>query len=215
MKKLISSVAAAVAVLGLSPCGAVAETTLENDPGYLNIDRALDFKTVRPQVNVNLPRFLLKDAASSLNGGPDDPFKGTDINFAELIKDVKLIRVVVFEAGKADRAALDKGMKDLRAQLDAKWTALVSVADGKENVGVYLRSSDDGDTMAGLALLVHDGSDAVIANIVGKVSIGTVVKAASRMHKFPKDLLKKLTDAVTPAEDKTDQPQKEDKPKPE
>jgi Domain of unknown function (DUF4252) len=136
MNKLISSVAAAVAVLIVSPRAALAEATIENDPGYLNIDRAIDLKIVHPQVNVNLPRFLLKDAASSLNGGPDDPFKGTDINLADLIKDVKLIRVVVFEAGKSDRAALDKGMKDLRTQLDAKWTALVSVADGKENVGV-------------------------------------------------------------------------------
>jgi hypothetical protein len=213
MNKLISSIAAAVAVLIVSPRAALAEATIENDPGYLNIDRAIDLNTVHPQVNVNLPRFLLKDAASSLNGGPDDPFKGTDINLADLIKDVKLIRVVVFEAGKADRAALDKGMKDLRAQLDAKWTALVSVADGKENVGVYIRGSDDGDSMAGLALLVHDGSDAVIGNIVGKVSIGKVVKAASRMHKFPKDLLKKLTDAVAPGEDKAEETPKDEKPK--
>jgi len=212
MKKLISSVA--VAVLMLSARGGLAETTLENDPGYLNIEGAIDLKTVHPQVNVNLPRFLLKDAASTLNGGPDDPFKGTDINLADLIKDVKLIRIVVFEAGKADLGALDKGMKDLRAQLEAKWTALVSVADGKENVGVYVRGSHDGESMAGLALLVHDGADAVIANIVGKVSIGKVVKAASRMNQFPKDLLKKLTDAVPPAEGKADETQKDETPKP-
>jgi hypothetical protein len=208
MKNLISAAALAVAAFIWNPQNVLADPALENDPGYLNIDRAIDIKAVHPQVNVNLPRFMLKDAAASLNGGPDDPFKGTDIKLADLIKDVKLIRVVVFEARKTDRDVLEKGMKDLRAQLDAKWTALVSVADGKENVGVYVRSSDDGESMAGLALLVHDGSDAVVANIVGKVSIGQVVKAASRMHKFPKDLLKKLGAAGQPAEETPEQPQK-------
>jgi hypothetical protein len=214
MKTLISAVAVTVTVLISSPCGAWAEAPLENDPGFLNIDRAIDLKAVHPQVNVNLPRFLLKDAAASLNGGPDDPLKDTDIKLADLIQEVKLIRVVVFEADKSDRDILDKGMKELRTQLDAKWTALVSVADGKENVGVYVRSSDNGESMAGLALLVDDGDDAVIANVVGKVSIGKVMKLASHMHKFPKDFLKKLTEAVPQAEDKPEPPPKEGTPKP-
>jgi hypothetical protein len=51
--------------------------------------------------------------------------------------------------------------------------------------------------VAGLAVLVHEGGgDAVIANIVGRVSLGKIVKAASHMNKFPKDLLKKLTSTV-------------------
>ena len=47
-------------------------------------------------------------------------------------------------------------------------------------------------TMAGLAVLIHDGNDAVIANVVGKISIGKLIKIASHMDKMPKDLLKKL-----------------------
>jgi hypothetical protein len=201
MKQLIPSLA--VAILLTSPAVGFADNSIETDPGYLGIDKAIDLKTVRTQVNVNLPRYLLKDAAASLNGGPDDPFAKTGINFADLVKDIKLIRVVVIEAGKTNRAVLEKGIKALRADLESKWTAMVSVPE--ENVGVYVRSNDSGESMAGLAVLVYDGGDAVVANVVGQVSIGKILKIASRFDKLPKDLLKKLSAAI-PAEQKPEQP---------
>jgi hypothetical protein len=200
MKNLIPSLA--FAVLVSSPLAGLAQDSLETDPGYLPIDKAIDLKTIRPEVNVNLPRFLLKDAASTLNGGKDDPFAGTGINFAELVKDIKLIRVLVIEAGKTNRAALDKSIKVLRTELEGKWTSIVSVPE--ENVGVYMRSSDDGESMAGLAVLVYDGGDAVIGNVVGQVSIGKVLKIASRLDKFPKDLLKKITLPPSASDEKSD-----------
>ena len=60
-------------------------------------------------------------------------------------------------------------------------------------------------TMAGLALLIHDKNDAVIANIVGRVSISKITKIATHLDKFPKDLLKKLMEAGNAEkEDKSD-----------
>jgi hypothetical protein len=188
MKSLMPSLI--LATLILNPVGARAQTNLENDPGYLGIDKAIDLRTVRPEVNINLPRFLLKDAAATLNGGPDDPFASAGLNFADLVKDVKLIRVVVIEAGKTNQSALKSGVGILRAELEAKWTPVVSVPD--ENVGIYVRSDAGGETMSGLALLVYDGGDAVIANVVGQVSIGKIIKLASHFDKLPKDLLKKI-----------------------
>ena len=167
-----------------------AGTAVESDPAYLAIDKAIDLKTLRPEVNVNLPRFLLHDALSELNGGKDDPFAGTGINLADLVKDVKLIRVIVINAGKTNRAALAEGVAKLRDQLESHWTPIATVP--KENVGVYAIGDSSGEALAGLAVLVFDGGDAVIANIVGRVSIGKIVKAASHFDKFPKDLLKKL-----------------------
>lgn len=101
MKPFIPSIA--LALLASCPIGAWAQNALETDPGYLDIDKAIDLKTVRPEVNINLPRFLLKDAASFFNGGPGDPFAEAGINFGELTKDIKLIRVVAFEASKKTR----------------------------------------------------------------------------------------------------------------
>src|SRR5580700_306635 len=111
MKKHLCTLALALAIA--SPLAVFSQGTLENDPAYLAIDKALDLKATQPQVNVNLPRFLLQDAASELNGGPNDPLAGTGINFADLVKDVKLIRVVVIEAKETNRVALEKGVKTL------------------------------------------------------------------------------------------------------
>jgi len=201
MKKLISSLT--VAFIALCPLASFGEDDLEKDPAYLPIDKVLDLKTIHPAVNVNLPRFLLKDLATGFDGGTNDPLAGTGIDFPDLIKDVKLIRVVVIEANKTDRSALDKAMKSLKGTLESKWTQIVTVPE--ENVGVYAMGDPSGDSMAGLAVLVNNDGDAVIVNIVGRVSIGKLIKVASRSNAVPKDVLKKLSaignqagDAATP-----------------
>jgi len=164
-------------------------SSVEKDPAYLPIDNVLDLKTIRPEVNLNLPRFLLKDALSELSGDAS-PIQGLDI--ADLIKDVKLIRVVVIAVNKTNRIVVDKAVKALQSELEKKWTTIVSVPEEKEHVGVYAMSDPAGESTTGLAVLVFDGSDAVIGNIVGHVSIGKLIKIASQSGKVPKDLLKKL-----------------------
>jgi hypothetical protein len=189
MKKLISSLT--LALITLCPLVSFGEEDLEKDPAYLPIDKVLDLKTIHPAVNVNLPRFLLKDVASGFDGGTNDPLAGTGIDIKELIKDVKLIRVVVIEGKETNRSALDKGMKTLKETLESKWTQIVTVPE--ENVGVYGMGDPSGESMAGLAVLVHDGDDAVIVNVVGHVPLGKLIKIASRSNALPKDLIKKLS----------------------
>ncbi len=173
----------------------IAQTNIENDPAFLALDKAFDFKTLKPQVNINLPKFLLKDALADLSG-KDDPFAGSGIRISELIQDIKLIRVVVLDAGKEYSEAVAKGMAALKSTLEKSWTPIAVVGDGDEKVGIYAISDPSGESTAGLALLVHDGNDAVIANVVGRVSLGKILKIASHMDKFPKDFLKKLTSAA-------------------
>jgi hypothetical protein len=170
-----------------------AQSNLENDPAYLAIDKAFDLKVLQPEVNINLPRFLLQEALAELNGGPEDPFAKAGVNLAELVKDVKLIRLLIIEANQTNRPALAKGVAALRTTLETKWTPIVTIPE--DSVGVYALGDASGETMAGLALLIQDDGDAVIANIVGRVSLGKIVKLASHLDKFPKDLLKKLTEA--------------------
>jgi hypothetical protein len=180
---------------------------LEKEPAYLAIDQAIDFKTIRPEVNVNLPHFLLQDAVSEFNGGKDDPFAGTGINISELVKEIKLIRVVVIQAKETNRAALVKGVATLRATLESKWTPIATVPE--DNVGVYALSDASGEKMAGLAVLIQDKNEAVIANIVGHVSIAKIVKVASNMKKFPKDVLKKLMKGGNAEKDEEPEEEKE------
>src|SRR5690242_4146485 len=125
MKKLIAPII--FALLTAYPLAGFGQTSLEKDPAYLPIDKVLDLKTIRPEVNLNLPRFLLKDALSGLTGDGTNsaPLDGTDV--ADLIKDIKLIRVVVIEVNQTNRPALDKAVKTLRSELEKKWTTIVSV----------------------------------------------------------------------------------------
>jgi len=181
---------------------------LEKDPAYLPIDKVLDLKTIHPAVNVNLPRFLLKDVASGFDGGTNDPLAGAGIDLPDLIKDVKLIRVVVIESNDTNRPALDTGMKTLKGTLESKWTQIVTVPE--ENVGVYAMGDPSGESMAGMAVLVYNDGDAVIVNIVGRVSIGKLIKIASSSDKLPKGMLEKLRAIGNQTGEATAQPASKD-----
>lgn len=212
------------ALAALAACATLghAQINLQNDPAYLPIDQVLDFKIVKPEVSVNLPRFLLLDAASEFDGGPNDPLAKTGVNFKELVSDIKLIRFVVIEANDQTRAHVEKAVATLRKQVEASWVPIVSVPD--DNVGVYALGDPSGEKMAGLALLIYDNGSAVIGNIVGRVSVGKVLKIATQINAVPKDLLDKLSgvgrhsekssaksasdkseNPTTPAEKKTEQ----------
>jgi hypothetical protein len=188
MKKLLALLT--LVFMAANPLASFGQAGIETDPAYLNVDKVLDLKAIPPQVNVNLPRFLLKDALSGLTNSPDNPLAKAGIDLPDLLKDVKLIRVVVIEATTNNRPALDKSMKELRAELDGKWTPIVTVPES--NVGIYALGDPSGESMAGIALLVYDNGEAVIANVVGHVSIGKVIKIAMQTGKLPKDLLKQL-----------------------
>lgn len=189
MKKLIASLT--LALIAVSPLVGFAQSEIEKDPAYLPIDKVLDLKTIPPQVNVNLPRFLLKDVASNL--GNSNALATAGIDLADLVKDVKLIRVVVIEGNKTNQADLDKAVKTLRKELDTKWTPIVTVPEN--NVGVYAMGDPSGESMSGVAVLVHDKGNTVICNVVGHVSIGKLIKIAAQSNKLPKDFLKQLQGA--------------------
>jgi hypothetical protein len=198
MKKLITTLT--FAFIAAYPFADFGQADIEKDPAYLPIDKVLDLKANPPSVNVNLPRFLLKDVVSNLNTSNELAKSGIDL--ADLLKDVKLIRVVVFEGSKSNKKELGEAMKKLMAETDSKWTSIARVHDGGDNVGVYAMGDPSGESMAGVAVLVQDGDegDTVIVNVVGRVSIGKLMQAASKSNKLPKDLLKQLGFAPQPGE---------------
>ncbi len=190
MKKLATILT--LALITACPLAGRAADSIEADRAYLPIDKVLDLKAIPPQVNVTLPRFLLKDAIAGLTNIPNKALPA-GIDLADLVKDVKLIRVVVLEVAKTNRPAVEKGLKALRSELDSKWTSIVSVpADGHDSVGVYAMGDKDGESVAGVAVLVDNASDVVIVNIVGHVSIGKLLAIAVQSKKLPPELLKQL-----------------------
>jgi hypothetical protein len=113
------------------------------------------------------------------------------IDFKDLIKGIELIRVVVIESNDKNKEQINKGVATLRKQLEANWTPIVSVPE--EGVGIYGLSDESGESMAGIAILVNDGGDVVIGNLVGEISIGKVIKIATQMKTLPPGLMEKLT----------------------
>lgn len=187
MKKLITLLT--FMLVTACPIAVFGQTDLEKDPAYLPIDKYLDLKAIPPQVNVNLPRFLLKDAVSDLS--TNEALANSGIDLPDLVKDVKLIRVVVIQADEKKHGELDNGVKKLRAELDAKWTPIVTVTEGS-TVGIYAKGDPSGDSVAGVAVLVADGHDVVIGNLVGHVSIAKLLAVAKKSKQFPKDFFKNL-----------------------
>jgi hypothetical protein len=189
MKTSLQTIALALLIGGQTV--GLAQNDITNDPAYLPIDSVLDLKIARPEVNINLPRFLLRDALSEFDGGTNDPLAAAGISFADLTKDIKLIRVIVIEAEDENKSHIDKAVKSLRKELETKWTTIVSVPE--DNVGIYAVSDPEGEKVAGIAVLVQDDEDVVIANVVGRVSIGKIVKIASQVKVIPPEVLQKLS----------------------
>lgn len=179
-----------LALLVASASMGLAQDKLKSHPAYLPIDSSIDLTVAKPEVNVNLPRFLLQNVVSELDGGPDDPFASMGIDFKDLVKGIQLIRVVVIEANETNKEKINAGVQKLRTQLESNWTPLVSVPE--DGVGIYGLSDDSGNAMAGIALLVNDDGDVVIGNLVGEVSIGKILKIATQMKSLPPDLMEKL-----------------------
>jgi hypothetical protein len=55
------------------------------------------------------------------------------------------------EGGELFTAPLEKPVKQLRTDLEAKWTPVASVPES--NAGIYARGDPAGESMAGLAVL--------------------------------------------------------------
>lgn len=173
------------------PCIANAQKNIKSHPAYLPIDEALDLSMLQPEVNVNLPKFLLSEAAAGFDSDPAIGLKEAGINLKELVKDIQLIRVLVMESNKNNAAKLNAGIKQLRDQLNTKWIPLVMVPG--DGIGVYAMSNEAGDKMEGIAAIVgEEGDGAVIINVVGNVPIAKIINLTWSNDKLPKDLLRNL-----------------------
>ena len=203
MKSTLASLA--LTLLVSSAVVAADPPNVTQDPAYLPIDKVLDLKVVKPEVNVNLPKFLLMDAVSELDLGTNSAFAASGISLADLIRDIKLIRLLVISGDKSNKDQLDKAVTTLNKHLETNWTAIVSVPE--ENIGVYAMSDPAGESVTGLALLIHNDGDTIIGNIVGRISIGKILKVASKFdHKsgasfIPKELMEKLAGISAGAKD--------------
>ena len=170
MKSLHSLLAAAGLSLALSATAFAAET----EAGYI------DFGQLMPAakgqfVEVNLNSAMLKFAAKLASRQEPEA--------AELIGNLKRIRVNVIGMDDSNRTATIEKIEAVRRKLEAQgWTQMVTVRekDGGDNVDIHVMQRGE-DTIDGLVVTVIDHKgEAVFVNIVGNINADQIAKIAEK-----------------------------------
>jgi hypothetical protein len=145
-----------------------------DEPGYVDIGQ-LAPSAKGEFVEINLSPALLKFAARIAKHHEPDA--------AEIVGDIKRIRVNVVDLDDGNRAATIAKIEDVRAKLESQgWTRMVTVreADGGDNVAVFAKMQSE-DAIDGLVVTVIDRrGQAVFVNVVGNISADKIGALAEK-----------------------------------
>ncbi len=172
MKRLLYSL---LLLALLAPAAASAQTPLERDPGYIDVDALTAGITEEPTVEVDIRGALLRLVVSSARA--DDP------ELAGMLSRLRAIQVRVYKLDPRNRASVATRAADFARRLRADgWEPFVRVRDEGDRVDMLVRTS--GDRITGLVALVTDGDDGdtVFMNLVGEVDPEQVGRIGRRFH---------------------------------
>lgn len=155
-------------LLLLLPCVLSAQSA---DRAYLNIDAIIDYSIAPPEVNINLPPFLLNSLKSDL--AEQQP------ELAEITEGINSIRVLVIPRNDENSAHLAEAYDQIHTLLEKDWTPILSVPE--ENLGIYAISDETGLEMAGIAGMISAEDNFIVINLAGKISLGKLLKIAHNM----------------------------------
>jgi hypothetical protein len=137
----------------------------------------------REFVEVNLQSNLISLAAKIV--------RKQEPEVAELLSNIKRVRVNVVGLDDSNRGTVDEKMQAVRADVESRgWTQVVTVrSENGENVNIHIRTGEN-DVIQGLVVTVIDsGREAVFVNIVGNIDPDKIAEIANRLDIEP---LKKL-----------------------
>lgn len=178
---LRSSLAVAALAAVLSLPGLAAE-----DPGYIDFGKF----TAGPDskfVEVNLESGLLKFAAK-IAGSHDK-------EAAELLRNIKRVRVNVVGLDDNNRAATIERVQEIRADLEAKgWEKIVTAreggAKGGDDVMIFMRTNGD-EAISGLVVtVIEKNGEAVLVNVVGDIRAEQLARLGENLDIKPLRKLK-------------------------
>ncbi|HUG12813.1 MAG TPA: DUF4252 domain-containing protein [Opitutaceae bacterium] len=158
-------------------------------PGFAAKDPGqVDFGTMpsaagRQFVEVNLQPNLISLAAKIVS--KQEP------QVAELLRNIKHVRVNVVGLDDTNRGTVDQKMQAVRADLESRgWSPVVTVRDeGGENVNVHIKTGEN-DVIQGLVVtVIGNDNEAVFVNIVGEINPDQIAEIANRFDIEP---LKKI-----------------------
>jgi hypothetical protein len=151
-------------------------------PGQVDFG-AMPSAAGRQFVEVNLQPNLISLAAKIVSKQEPD--------VAELLRNIKHVRVNVVGLDDTNRGTVDQKMQSVRADLESRgWSPVVTVRDeGGENVNVHIKTGEN-DVIQGLVVtVIGDNNEAVFVNIVGEINPDQIAEIANRFDIEP---LKKL-----------------------
>jgi hypothetical protein len=176
MKNLLrSSLAAAIVSLALTTLVSAADV----EPGAIDIGQLMP--SAKGQfVEINLSPALLKFAARI--AARQEP------EAAELIRNLKSIRVNVVGLDDSNRAATLEKIESVRRKLEGDgWTKMVTVRDHDkgDNVDVHVKQRGE-EAIDGLVVTVIDHKgEAVFVNIVGNINADQLAQIADKFDIEP------------------------------
>lgn len=171
-----SLLAATTASLALA---AAAFAAVEDEPGYVDIGQLVP-STKGQFVEVNLSPALMKFAARLA--------KHQEPDAAEIVGDIKHVRVNVVGLDDANRATNIEKIEAARAKLESQgWAKLVTVreANDGDNVAIFAKMKGE-DSIEGLVVTVIDRKgEAVFVNIVGTINPDKIASLAEKYDLEP------------------------------
>ena len=149
------------------------------DPGYVDIGQLMP--AAKGQfVEVNLSSGLLRFAAKI--AAHQEP------EAAELIANLKRIRVNVVSLDDSNRATTIEKIEGVRRKLESQgWTQMVTVREKEDgdNVDIHVKQRGE-DAIDGLVVTVIDHKgEAVFVNIVGNIGADQIAKIAEKFDIEP------------------------------
>jgi len=158
----------------LSLALATAAFAADKEPGAIDIGQLMP-SAKGEFVEVNLSPAMLKFAAKLAARKEPDA--------AELVGNLKSIRVSVVSMDDSNRAATTEQIESVRRKLEAAgWTKMVTVREkeGGDNVNVHVLQRGE-ESIDGLVVTVidHQGQ-AVFVNIVGNINADQIAKIADK-----------------------------------
>ncbi len=172
--------AAVTLVLGLAAMCATSAAAdgladLRSHPGFVALEDLNLFGPDGPTTDVDLHGPMMKLVASAT--------ASSDPELSAALAGILRIRVLASE-DVGDEQAVRSAIAGAGEQLEAAgWTRMARVADGDEMVLVLVREA--GEHFSGMTVLVADGDEASLVNLVGDIDPATIGRLAAHLDALP------------------------------
>jgi hypothetical protein len=161
--KIAAAVALCIAVTASAALAQEADRKIRSMPGYVDFQAMEVFKGQEAKIEVYLKEPMLKLVNKFI--------KEEDPELYDVLSKLKLVRVQVFDVDSKMRKQYSNVAESTTKQLDDKgWERIVRVRDEEENVDVYLRPSENYESILGIVVMVSGYEEAVFVNIVGEIN---------------------------------------------